>query len=354
MPEVPVKALKRMFRAVLFVLVVSGLGAAEYTEGRIKLVLHENTGRFSLYYMADIVKEQYEPLFVDQDPRTSFITVMAGDRTYRLGEASVFKFRLGGSSARPAFIFESPFLLVTQEFSFIQTVDSSLTNGIRMHITVENKGEQQNMVGLRFLLDTGLGEDSHAPHFMTNTRSFTSEAAIDGGSSDRWWITRNDKFGFMGNIFVGGITNPDLIHFANWKRLNDIPWKIPYVAGRNFNFLPYSINDSAVCYYFDPVPLGRGERRTLSLLLAAEDPNGFAQYNTGPDNELTQILQRSGDTSAGPVSAQNPSAYNREDLVILRDLVSRIDSYLAAGSVSDEELMTIELVLSRIKGRYRP
>ncbi|MDR2184274.1 MAG: hypothetical protein LBO80_01200 [Treponema sp.] len=334
---------------------LSRLGAAEYAEGRIKLVLHENTGRFSLYYMTDIVKEQYEPLFVDRDPRTSFITIMAGDRTYRLGEASVFKFRLGGSSSRPAFIFESPFLSVTQEFSFIRTVDSSLTNGVRMYLTVENKGEQQNMVGLRFLLDTSLGEGGHAPHFMTNTRSFTSEAAIDGGSSDRWWITRNGKFGFMGNIFVGGITNPDLIHFANWKRLNDIPWKTPYVSGRNFNFLPYSINDSAVCYYFDPVPLGRGERRTLSLLLAAEDPNGFAQYNTGSGSELTRILRRSGETvPAGPASAMNPADYTREDLIILKDLTARIDEYLAAGAVSDEELMTIELVLSRIKGRHRP
>jgi hypothetical protein len=334
---------------------LSALEAAEYSEGRIKLVLHENTGRFSLYYMTDIVKEQYEPLFVDKDPRTSFITVMTGDRIYRLGEASVFKFRLAENPNRPAFIFESPFLSVTQEFSFIQTVDSSLTNGIRMHLTVENKSEQQSMVGLRFLLDTNLGEGGHTSHFMTNTRSFASEAVIDGGSSDRWWITRNDTFGFMGNIFVGGITNPDLIHFANWKRLNDIPWKTPYVSGRNFNFLPYSINDSAVCYYFDPVPLGKGERRILSLLLAAEDPNGFAQYNTGPGNELTQILHRSGEIApAGPVSALNPADYTWEDLILLRDLVSRIDGYLTAGSVSDEELMTIELVLSRIKGRHKP
>jgi hypothetical protein len=365
MPEDPVKRLNMTLRdasrlritliALFFGLTaLSGLGAAEYAEGRIKLVLHENTGRFSLYYMTDIVKEQYEPLFVDKDPRTSFITVMTGDRTYRLGEASVFKFRPGGSPDRPAFIFESPFLSVTQEFSFIQTVDSSLTNGIRINITVENKGEQLIMAGLRFLLDTSLGEGGR-PHFMTNTRSFSSEAVIDGGNSDRWWITRNDKFGFMGNIFVGGITNPDLIHFANWKRLNDVPWKTPYVSGRNFNFLPYSINDSAVSYYFDPAPLGRGERRTLSMLLAAEDPNGFAQYNTGSNNELTQILQRSGEAApAGPVSALNPAGYTWEDLLILRDLVSRIDGYLAAGSVSDEELMTIELVLSRIKGRHKP
>jgi hypothetical protein len=91
------------------------------------------------------------------------------------------------------------------------------------------------------------------------------------------------------------------------------------------------------------------------LLLAAEDPNGFAQYNTGSGNELTQILQRSAEIApAGPVSALNPADYTWEDLLLLRDLVSRIDGYLAAGSVSDEELMTIELVLSRIKGRHKP
>jgi hypothetical protein len=328
--------------------VLQGPGAAEFSEGRIKLVLHESTGRFSLYYMTDIVKDLYEPLFLDRDPRTSFITVMTGDRTYRLGEASAFKVRLGGVPAAPAFIFESPFLRVTEEFSFIQTVDSSLTNGVRINITIENRSEQQTVAGLRFLLDTTLGENSQ-PHFATNTRSFVSEAVIDGGNSDRWWISRNDRFGFMGSVFVGGVTKPDLVHFANWKRLNDIPWKTSYVSGRNFNYLPYSIGDSAVCYYYDPAPLGRGAARTVTILLAAEDQNGFAQYSASAQDELTKIVRRSVENVEG-----NGSAYTQEDLLLLRDLIARIDAYIAAGAVMDEELMTIELVLSQIKARHSP
>jgi hypothetical protein len=337
----------RLFFVLFLAASFRSLGAAEYTDGRIKLVLHESTGRFSLYYLTDLLKERYEPLFVDQDPRTSFITVMAGDRTYRLGETSSFRVRLNTAS-NPGFIFESSFLSVVQEFSFIRTAGSSLTNGVRMNIRIENRGEQQLMAGLRFLLDTNLGEGRSVPHFITDSRSFTAEALVDGGNSDRWWVSRNDRLGVMGNIFVGGITRPDLVHFANWKRLNDIPWKTAYARGRNFNLLPYSIEDSAVCYYFDPVPLSGGEGRTVSVLLAAEDENGFAQYNTAADNELTRLLQKSVRITAVQDN------YLEEDALVLRQLINAIDQHIAAGSVTEEELMTIELILARLEARHSP
>jgi hypothetical protein len=341
----------RLFFILFFALSFRSLGAAEYIDGRLKLVLHEPTGRFSLYYLTDILKERYEPLFVDQDPRTTFITIMTGNRTYRLGETASFKIRLNGTS-NPGFTFESSFLSVVQEFSFIKTAGSSLANGVRMNIRIENRGEQQLTVGLRFLLDTSLGEGRSVPHFTTDSRSFTVEALVDGGNSDRWWVSRNARLGFMGNIFVGGITRPDNVHFANWKRLNDVPWKMAYARGRNFNLLPYSVEDSAVCYYFDPVPLSGGEGRDISILLAAEDENGFAQYNTTVDDDLTRILQKSAEISTGISTGKDN--YLEEDVLVLRDLLNRIDQYITTGSVTEEELMTIELILARLKARHSP
>jgi hypothetical protein len=44
----------------------------------------------------------------------------------------------------------------------------------------------------------------------------------------------------------------------------------------------------------------------------------------------------------------------RNDLVILRDLLGRLDDYQAGRvSLSEEELTNIELILNRIKDRYR-
>ncbi|MDR0623682.1 MAG: hypothetical protein LBG10_04565, partial [Treponema sp.] len=61
------------FLGFLFLSLVPGpAGAADYSDGRVRLTLHEGNGRFTLSYMSDISKEKYDPFFVDQDPRTSF------------------------------------------------------------------------------------------------------------------------------------------------------------------------------------------------------------------------------------------------------------------------------------------
>jgi hypothetical protein len=380
------------------VLGISGVGAEEFNDGRIRLVLHERTGRFSLYYLTDIVKEKYEPFFVDQDPRTSSLSVIVNDRTYRLGEASAFRVRIDGSvPSRPAIVFESSFLLITQEFSFIRNSSAALSGGIRMTVRIENKNEQQLAVGLRFLLDTYLGEKRSSPSFITDVRSIFSETVITTGDTDRWWVSRNDTLGLMGSIpGTEGMKN-NFIHMANWKRLNDVPWKTGYAQGRNFNLLPYSVGDSAVCYYYEPVPLARGEERTVSIQLAVEDEGGFARYEAASNNQLSRLLQESvrslssgtpersagipdgspgtpggspeipgGSPEAPGGSPETPGVYpvppagpdgradpRWVDLITVRDLLNQLDAYMAAGgTVSEEELAAIELIINRLQSRY--
>ncbi|MDR2181337.1 MAG: hypothetical protein LBN92_01505, partial [Treponema sp.] len=255
---------KKLLCAGVFLFALSGfLAAAEYVDGRIRLVINEQTGRFSLYFMTDIAREQYEPFFSSEDPRTSFLALMADDRVYRMGESSAFRTRLAGDPSGPALIFESPFLTVTETFTFIRTASSSLTNGVRITVSIANRGERQLRAGIRFVLDTSLGEAS-ANHFSTEQRQIASETRLDSHAADTYWISKNDRLALMGGIQGDDITRPDEIIFGNWKRLNDTPWKYGYAAGRNFNLLPYSIGDSAVCYYFEPAAIQPGETRLLA------------------------------------------------------------------------------------------
>ncbi|MDR2071832.1 MAG: hypothetical protein LBP60_00145 [Spirochaetaceae bacterium] len=321
-------------------------GAAEYTDGRIRLVINENTGRFSLYFMTDIARERYFPFFVDQDPRTSFLALMVNNRNYRMGESASFKTRLGGTPSNPVLIFESSFLTVTEEFSFVRTGSSSLTNGIRLTISITNRGERPVEAGARFLIDTTLGEEGSS-HFITDRRQIHSEAVIDASSGDSYWISKNSQLALMGSVDAHNLTRPDFIHLANWKRLNDTPWKTPFISGRNFNFLPYSINDSAVCYYYEPAVINPKASRIISIVLASEDENGFALNNSVPD-DLSQLIQS---------SAKFEGADLREaiqtDLITLRDMVNRLDMYLSSGtSVPEDELAAIGLLISKIKSKY--
>ncbi len=323
------------------------VGALEVREGRVKLVLHESTGRFSLYYLTDMKKERYEALFVDQDPRTSFVALLVNDRSLRLGDTSSFRFRIEKTENGARLLFESKDFAVTQSFTFIRTASAALVDGIRMDVDVENRGERAAEVGLRILIDTKLGEEERE-HFTTDRRAFAAETVVNpAADGDRWWYSKSDAAGLMGSLAIPADAIPDSVHIANWKRLNDAAWKVPSNPGRNFNLLPYSIDDSAVCYYFDPMPLSRGAGRRVSVLLAAADDAGFSSTPTEVDEGLSRLL------SASVEEAESPELALRTDLVTVRDLLERIDAAVSSGgSVSDEELAALEAVMERLNERH--
>ncbi|MCL1815392.1 MAG: hypothetical protein FWG27_06205 [Treponema sp.] len=338
--------MKKLLLLLLFCFsFIHSAAAAEYVDGRIRLVLHESTGRFSLYYMADMAREEYLPFFMDKDPRTSFLSLMINNRSYKMGESSAFRTRIGGTPANPVLIFESAFLTVTQEFSFVKTGSSSLTNGIEITITVFNRGEQPVEAGIRFLIDTTLGEKNDS-HFITDEREISGETIINSSSMDRYWVSGNSQLALMGS--VDNLVRPDFIHFANWKRLNDAPWKIPYVAGRNFNLLPYSIDDSAVAYYYEPAPIPRGSSRTVSFLLSSEDASGFRQ--SGPEKIPESILEIIPEIVTMDDGLDDSL---RADLAALKELAAKLDDYISSEAVvGDNELSSIEILLSRIRSKY--
>jgi hypothetical protein len=337
---------------IVFFSLLSPAGAAEFTDGAIRLVLHEETGRFSLYSIHENSRGRYEALFADQDPRTSFLSIFFNDRVYKLGDTSSFRIRLGGDASRPSFVFESSFLLVTEEFSFIKTPGQNSSNGVSVKITIENRSPQQIQAGARFLLDTDLGEDSPESPFNTDKNHIGSEIFFEKGSPDRWWISRNEQCSLMGSMFGAADTGEeaDSLYFANWKRLNDVSWKIPYQPGRNFNMPPYSVGDSAVCYYYEPRPLNRGETRSFTIMLVASGEEGFAvnaaAEQAGSGEALTKILNESS------AAAQADNADSREkDLQLIRSIIEQINGYMASGSVTEDEIATIETVLGQIKER---
>jgi hypothetical protein len=126
---------------------------------------------------------------------------------------------------------------------------------------------------------------------------------------------------------------------------------------RNFNNPPYSINDSAVSYVFSPQILPAGEIREYSMLLAAADENGFAQVTfkqarpdaRQPDSDSSEIVPER--TRYFRQASEKETM--RNDLVILRDLLGRLEEYRAGRSMlTEEELANIELIVDRIKDRY--
>jgi hypothetical protein len=95
--------------------------------------------------------------------------------------------------------------------------------------------------------------------------------------------------------------------------------------------------------------VSRGERRTLTILLAAEDEKGFTSYFAGAQDDLSRFLRET-----VPLPDETPSADSRQsDIILLRDLINRIDLYVTGAIViTEEDLAAMELIISRIKARY--
>jgi hypothetical protein len=344
--------MKHRILAAAFILLIYPLFGGEYNDGYIRLVLNPQIGRFSLYRLVDTDRQSYEALFMDQDPRTSVLTLNCNDKTYRLGEAPEFSVREGGSPQAPALIFESSFAAVTEEFTFISSGDSDAANGVKISFRIENKSRRRMQAGLRLLLDTKLGESTVIP-FTTSNRSIGEETIFDNSSREGFWVSGlPEELSLIGSIASGVDRAPDRIHIANWKRLNDVPWYLDFAQGRKFNNPPYSIRDSGLAYYYEPVRIGRGESDSFYLLLASGDPQGFASFRPS-QGAAAALGPRTGSEAGFIVPPTMNPAIVRSDYNALRDIINRIDGYLEYGApLSDDELAGIEQDLDRIRSRY--
>ncbi len=337
--------MKRACRLLLLSLLPVFAFSLEVREGRLKLTIQESSGRFSLYYLTDIQKDKYEPLFVDKDPRTSFAAVLLDDRAYRLGETTAFRVQADRTETGARIVFDSSSLSITETFSFARLSGSSLADALKLEFSALNKSDRELEVGVRFVVDTNLGEKKSA-HFRTDRREILSETVLSKSDKDAWWVSENDTAALMGSISVEGYAAPDMVHFANWKRLNDAPWKTQANEGRNFNLLPYSIGDSAVGYYFDPAPLARGAERKMTVFLGAANPSGFAGIGATESDGLSNILKTSVDAAAAP------DLLLQTDLITVRDVLNRVDLLLKnPSSVTNEEIAALEAVIVRLKER---
>ena len=247
-------------------------------DGFVRLILNEKAGSFSLSYVPNTSYSIYEPLFISRDPRSSYMSVLVNGKIHRLGYSRVFSTSITRQNGNPALVFESPFMTVVQEFTPVKTGNSLNANGIKITINILNTSEEDLSVGLKFLLDTELGEKRGMMPFVTQNQSITSETILSGSSGERYWMSRGDIVSLMGSIVNPVDENaiaPDFIHFANWKRLDEAMWKLRYMNGRSFSNFPYSMNDSAVCYFYEPAKILSGGDLTYTIFLTTEDAEWY-------------------------------------------------------------------------------
>jgi hypothetical protein len=350
---------------LLTFLILNSLSASEITNGYVRLILHERTGRFSLYYLSEPDAMRYEPLFNGREPAASYLSVSVNGNIYRLGDSKNFQTRLERQNGNPAFVFESSFLTVSEVFSPVRTANSHFANGVMITVTIQNTADRPASVGLRILIDTELGEGRGRIPFLTNSQIITNEMLIEGTSGELFWVSRGQRTALMGSIVNPVDFNsrvPDFVHIANWKRLNDVSWRLRYSEGRSFNSLPYSIRDSAVCYYYEPAALENDEIFTFSIVLTTEDMEWYnsivpPQVVVEPAAVESPATERGAptiDITAIEQEAIANAAENNEDAgtLTLVKLQEILDQFISGEiELNEHDLLEIEGSINRLRNR---
>lgn len=328
--------------------------ALDLSAGSMRLSLYEDIGRFSLAYAGGRQAANPVPLLAAQDPRTTTLSVLLDTRIYRMGESPEFSSSLQKTQLGARFLWVSPLLSVTEDFSFLSSQGSTDADGVRIDITLKNLSRQDFKAGVRYLFDTYLGEPGPV-HFSTDRQPVLKrETTLAGQNLPAWWLSPRagdpDQLGLQCMVSGQGITKPDRIVFANWKRLSDASWSYETSASRDFSLQPYSVNDSAVSQYYDPRTLAPGAQVTMTIVLGKYNPAGFtlAPARAAP-SDFAASIQKSLDAGK---TAPSASAALRADLSALNTILARVDAGLAAGgSATDDELALMESAIADLKAR---
>lgn len=261
--------------ALLFA--ASSVSGLELTKGKIRLDLMQNTGRFIAYYHASA--NTWTPLFYAPDPRTTVLELRVGKKLYRMGDSSRFRDKVTRLQNGGEIRWSSKELEVTERFHFEASRGSKTADGFLITIGITNRGSAPLSVGARYLIDTSLGEQSRIEFVTPSDGSMSNETGFRGAGVPAYWISplnQRMSVALEAVLRAPGVTLPNRIIFANWKRLYRSGWSYTVDPSRNFNLLPYSINDSAVAMYYDPAILAPGATRTITLLLGQHSESGWS------------------------------------------------------------------------------
>lgn len=339
---------RRLMLTGLVLISAAGLAHAVILDsGRIRLELHEGIGRFTLGYREAVTSSRFQPLFYDRDPRTSAITILQGNRTLRLGEAGAFTEEITERSDGIGFRWTSSTLIVELNFTFTASQGAALSDAVVATLRMENISEAPVNLGARVLLDTDLGEQS-GPHFrVSGIGEIDRETELTPSPAIWYWRSESGDNGpgLQQTLYGPGITVPSRVVMANWKRLSDASYDFQVTRNRNFNQLPYSVNDSAVAVYYDGQIVAAGETRDIVMVFGSPTGSGYALGGATSGTGINSILDQVTATAGESLS---PS----EEILRINDLVDQIDRLLATGQpITADDLAVIEQILAQLEER---
>lgn len=306
--------------------------------------------------------EKFVPVMSTIDPSTSTTTVRIGDKAYKVSDKKYFSSDLMGDENQVVLTYYYPEVLVTQIFTLVKSKNSGEFDGVNVTWRVRNLVEARVNVALRFIFDSNLGEGLGV-HFSTDGHPrISSETEISGDYLDSYVLTKG-RDSTLGILFkVNGFDSPERVIFANWKRLNSAYWDFTTEPGRNFSYMPYSVNDSAVAFYWPSKILEPNEEYKAALVFTGSGIETYGQSEPAenPAPVETGEVKTSVDApvpvqgvNPGPVSVQSSQeSYVDYTAMTVEEIIERLDYLLDnPQEARNSELIELEAYLNILEQR---
>ena len=284
---------------------------AELELDRLRITVYSGRGEFMLWHLdAD---DDWIPLLFPGDPSSTVMTVRDGTRAVVLRGSA--RMRLEETRRHDHAIlqrFIGSELEIEREFSALRARGADQVERVRIALRLYNHSGEPRELGLRLLLDTHLGESAPREygHFqLERGLSVPYETELHPRrDSVRYWLTRDPdrpEVALQQMLLGREVTAPDRLLFANWRRLYRNPWDYTVLPSRRFNDPPYSLNDSAVAVYYDPVPVDPGTHREIVIVLGPYAPAGYYDPEH-PERPVPQPSDLPGPATAETLDQMSP------------------------------------------------
>lgn len=326
--------------------------------GRFSVTIVPATGSFEVRSTVDGRAQ----VLLASSPSYGSVFRLAGDQELYTVRTHASTVRVQQSSSSIALVYQFPGLGTASLWIQANTADS-----LFLSAQLANTSTQE--VRTQLILDTVLGESS-GTHFLRSDQALSREFSFSSADSDASGLTLfSGQTGSTGllleTVRPDGGEYPIRTSGANIRRLVESPGSFVVNANRNFNLLPFSVNDSALMYSRIVPANGSGSVHVYLKLgnqqeaaaLASEAPALPQVGGTLYALSGTAVGTQTGTSEPTSTEAGTRQELNAEQRQLLQDLskvdevLARIDEFLGAGEVSDEEFEYLRGLLEAVSRR---
>ncbi len=346
---------KTAVSCILFSLFLWCAAASSFTvdRGGFRLVIYDDAGTFSLYYLTDPEKKLYEPVLSDLGmSKTTAFSLRIDNKTVKLQRNFGMKISAEPTDSGARIVYDAgSSVRAVLDFTFLSSVPGMPADMLRLGLSVTNTQARSSEIAVKAVFGTILGE-AEGIHFSTASRDRISSEILLSPGDEKWVLSAGKRASLRFVPETEGYAAPEVIAAANRERLTEASWMPPVTPGRNFN-ATYSINDSALGFFWPERIVPPDGTLSVLLYLTASSGKYLPPVPAGgrnlPEPEISAVPENSADVIS------LPSGENAGDTAYIQAILSRIREIEADPSSADRDEIQrlnreLDLILERLGG----